>query len=142
MHPKFAQRLRKQNAVSQHLGSTFDPEQNSIETPDIAPDDAYSDALELIAPNVTENIAQQQSGGETWMDTLQRMLPQLSASDPQLLALQAQLRQAQQGLPPLDPSSFAITNDATGATTAVIPKAWVWIGGALLAYHFLTSHRR
>lgn len=137
MHPKIAARRRAQKA----LGSTFDPSQDSLETPMIEPDASYTDALELIAPNVTSTIAQQSTAGETWMDTLQRLMPQLSATDPQMVALTAQINQAQQGLPPLSPESFAIVDEATGAQTAVIPKLWVWIGGAFIAYHLL-SHRR
>lgn len=137
MHPRIAAR-RRQKA----LGSTYDPEQDAINTADIVPNDAYSDALETLAPGVTDTIAQQQSGGETWMDTLARTLPQLSASPDQLTALRAQLSQAQAGLPPLPLDSFAIVDEATGQTTAMIPKTWIWIGGAFIAYHLFYGNRR
>lgn len=137
MHPRIAAR-RRQKA----LGSTLDPTQDVINAADVVPDDDYTTALETVAPGVTDTIAEQQSGGESWMDTLLRTLPQLAASPTQLTALQAQAVQAQNGLPPLPLESFAIVNEATGQTTAVIPKTWLLIGGALLAYHFLTSNRR
>ena len=97
----------------------------------------YAATLEDIAPGITDKIDQVQQPGESWMDTLQRSLPNLIAGVSQYQLLQVQLDRARAGLPPLDMSQYA-----AGVQVGVSPEvknlmygAGLLVGGiALLMY--------
>lgn len=129
MHPAIAARRQRNK-----LGSTFDPAVNDIYNFETTPDAAYAEALETVAPNITQTIAQQQTGGESWMDTLQRTLPALAATYQQQQILNIQLTRAKQGLPPLDPSQYGV-----GVSVGISPelKNMLLIGGLGIAALFL-----
>lgn len=87
------------------LGWTFDPS-TDIGLSNGVPSDAYSVQLDAIAPNATAVIADQQAPGESWMQTLTRSLPILTATYQQRQLLQVQVDRARAGLPPLDVSNY------------------------------------
>lgn len=85
--------------------TVFDPRRDlsSFWTP---PNAQWVNALETVAPTINEKIVQQSQAGETWVTTLQRILPALATTVQQREILKIQLERARQGLPPLDNSQF------------------------------------
>lgn len=70
------------------------------------PNAQWANALESVAPTINEKITQQSQAGESWVTTLQRILPALATTVQQREILKIQLERARQGLPPLDNSQF------------------------------------
>lgn len=85
--------------------TVFDPRRDlaAYWTP---PNAQWAMALETVAPTINEKITQQSQAGETWVNTLQRILPALATTVQQREILKIQLERARQGLPPLDNSQF------------------------------------
>lgn len=71
-----------------------------------APADVWASSLETVAPTINDKLREQSLAGETWTDTLQRMLPVLAMTWQQREILQIQLERAKAGLPPLPNSDF------------------------------------
>jgi hypothetical protein len=87
---------------------TFDPSVDAVDAESLTVGASdYATELEVVAPTVTEKINQVQQPGESWMDTLQRMLPTLATTYQQHQLLQVQVDRAKAGLPPLDVSQYA-----------------------------------
>lgn len=82
------------------LGDAFD-------TVTGAPAAAYEQAINTIAPNLTDVLASNQQPGETWMDTLQRLLPTVVATYQQTELMQINLARARAGQPPIDMSAYS-----------------------------------
>ena len=99
----------------------------------------YQTALESVAPSITQKIAQQGGNGESWTDTLQRVLPLLATTYQQKEILNIQLERAKQGLPPLPNSQFGLGVNV-GLSDDV--KNYLLIGGIALAAVFLMGKRR
>lgn len=72
-----------------------------------SPSPEYASSLEAVAPNITQLVAEQNGGGESWVDTLSRLLPALAATYQQKQILAVQVERAKQGLPPLDANQIA-----------------------------------
>ena len=72
--------------------------------PSVPPD--YAASLNTVAPTITDKIAQSQTPGESWVDTLARILPSVLATVQQKDLLDVQVQRAKQGLPPLDVSQY------------------------------------
>ena len=90
---------------SSGLGWTFNPSTDG--QPSYAqPSDVYATNLDAIAPGTTGIISDMQASGETWMQTLARSLPILTATYQQRQLLQVQVDRARAGLPPLDVSNY------------------------------------
>ncbi len=68
----------------------------------------YSTQLEAALPNITQMVESQGQPGESWLDTLTRMLPGLVATYQQKQILGVQMDRARQGLPPLDMSQYGM----------------------------------
>lgn len=66
------------------------------------PDAYYDAALEYTAPGITQVITEQRAEGESWMDTLERLLTVIIATDTQRQQMRVQLERARSGLPPYD----------------------------------------
>lgn len=71
-------------------------------------DATYATALESVAPSITSKITESQAPGETWADTLQRILPMIASTVQQKEILNIQLERAKHGLPPLDNAQFGV----------------------------------
>lgn len=67
----------------------------------------YAASLEEVAPNITTMIGEQQQPGESWTDSLARLLPIIAATEQQRQLLNVQIDRAKQGLPPLNVSQYA-----------------------------------
>lgn len=66
----------------------------------------YAHQLELLAPSIVSKIEETQTPGESWIDTLSRILPSILASVQQKQLLDVQIERARAGLPPLDVSQY------------------------------------
>lgn len=106
---------------------------------DNTPPPEYVTSLEAVAPSITQKIAQQGGSGESWTDTLQRVLPMLAATVQQKEILSIQLARAKAGLPPLDNSQFGV-----GVSVGLSPdiKNYLMIGGIAALAMFLMSGKR
>lgn len=121
-------------------GATFDPA-TDLDRPEdtVYGDPAYADTLEQIAPTITAKISEQQQPGESWVDSLARLLPILAATDQQRSLLNVQVERARQGLPPLNMSQYA-----AGVNVGVSPdvKNLLIVGGlGMLAVLAFGAHR-
>jgi len=67
----------------------------------------YKVALDEAAPGVTTAVAQAQKPGETWTDTLIRILPNLTMGVQQIQLMQINTDRARKGLPPLDANAYS-----------------------------------
>lgn len=96
----------------------------------------FGSSLDAIAPGVTQTIADTQQPGESWMSTLQRLLPTLASTYQQSQLLQVQVDRAKAGLPPLDVSQYA-----AGVNVGLSPdtQKFLLIGGGLLVGLFALS---
>lgn len=86
--------------------------QGTFETGDLSvvqtsPPADYAQSLESIAPNVNALIEDTRVSGESWIDSLARLLPVLATTEQQRQLLKIQTQRAAQGLPPLDVSNYA-----------------------------------
>lgn len=66
----------------------------------------YADQLDALAPTIVDKIEETQTPGESWIDTLARILPSVLASVQQKQLLDVQIERARAGLPPLDVSQY------------------------------------
>lgn len=67
----------------------------------------YTTALDAIAPGITADVSASQAPGETWMDSLMKLLPVLATTYQQKQLLEVQVERARAGLAPLDVSMYA-----------------------------------
>lgn len=109
------------------LGYTYDPTTDAPVV-DTTPDDSYAQALNTIAPNTTQIIADQQQPGESWTQTLARSLPALAATYEQKQLLDVQVQRAKAGLPPLNSSQYGL-----GVNVGLSSQTMLMIGGAIIA---------
>ena len=102
--------------------------------------DSYADQIEAIKPGTSALVDRELRTGETWLDTLQRVLPTIVTSYQQKQLLDVQIDRAKQGLPPLDVSQYA-----PGVRVGVDSSAmkFLIVGGAIaLAAAFIVTRRR
>lgn len=85
--------------------TVFDP-QRDLPSLSSMPSPEWTQALETVAPGMTNVIQSQTTRGETWAETWQRIMPAIAATVQQREILKIQLERAKQGLPPLDNSQF------------------------------------
>lgn len=122
------------------LGVTFTPG-------DIAPIATtmpadYVFALDTAAPGVSDIVSEQQAQGESWMDSLARLLPILAATEQQKKLLDVQADRARQGLPPLDVSQYSAGAKVNFSLDPALQKALILGGAGLLAILFLSRKGR
>lgn len=79
-----------------------------FDIPSSPPPAEYGATIEAIAPGISSVVAQQQTPGESWTDTLLKVLPGIAATYQQRQILAAQVERARQGLPPLDMSQYGL----------------------------------
>lgn len=94
----------------------------------------YFNALETVAPGVTNLIDSTGMPGESWFDTLPRLLTGLIATDQQRKILQIQIDRAKAGLSPLDASQYGmgVNVGLSPDTLSTLKTGGVIIGGILL----------
>jgi hypothetical protein len=86
---------------------TFDPAVDTIPASSLEVPTAYAMSLEDIAPTITQRVDAAQLPGESWIDTLQRLLPTIATTYQQSQLLKVQMDRAKAGLPPLDVTQYA-----------------------------------
>lgn len=64
-------------------------------------------AIGTFAPNATNIIAQNQTPGESWADTAQKILTGLVMTNQQRQLMQINIDRAKAGLPPIDVSAYS-----------------------------------
>jgi hypothetical protein len=66
-----------------------------------------AEAINTIAPNATEVIAQNQTPGEPWYQTAERILTGLIMTNQQNELMKLNIERARQGLPPIDINRYS-----------------------------------
>lgn len=102
--------------------------------------DLYGPALESAAPGISDAIVTAAAPGESWIDTLARLLPTLVVADSQRRLLAVQLDRAAKGLPPLDSTQYGM-----GVNMGLSPellRVLMVLGGALLVLAVIVAWRR
>ena len=100
----------------------------------------YASSLENIAPGTTSVVSSSQAPGESWIDTLQRVLPALVTGYQQKQLLDVQIQRAKAGLPPLNVSEYA-PGVQVGVDSST--QRLLMMGGALaLGLAFILTRRR
>lgn len=114
------------------LGLTFEP-LDDISIPQATPPTDYAVTLEQIAPNINTLVQEERAPGESWIDSLARLVPSILASDAQRRLLNVNIDRARQGLPPLDTSQYGVGVNVglTGDTQKLV--MWGAVGFAALA---------
>lgn len=64
-------------------------------------------AVESFAPNASVIISQNQTQGESWTDTAQKILTGLVMTEQQRQLMQLNIERAKQGLPPIDINRYS-----------------------------------
>lgn len=64
-------------------------------------------AIESFAPNAPAIVAQNQTPGESWADTAQKILTGLVMTEQQRQLMQLNIERAKQGLPPIDINRYS-----------------------------------
>lgn len=96
--------------------------------------------LDKGAAGIVEKIKQTQTAGESWPDTLTRLIPALTLTIQQVQLMQLNVERAKKGLPPVDIASYT----GIGVNVGLSPdtKNLLIFGGiALVAVFFLTRGR-
>jgi hypothetical protein len=95
------------NTVWDELSESWVP---AVSTPDLStfaiPVD-HKVALDDFAPGATTAVAQAQKPGESWVDALIRIIPNLTLSVQQIQLIQINTDRARKGLPPLDARAYS-----------------------------------
>lgn len=86
----------------------------------------YAGALDAIQPGLSVTVSDAQQAGESWVDTLARVLPTLVLADNQRRVLNVQMERAAQGLPPLNTQQMGL-----GVNVGLSPQTIALIGLAL-----------
>ena len=97
----------------------------------------YAAVLDQVAPGIVQKINQTQVPGESWIDTLQKLVPALTMTVQQVQLMQLNIERAKNGLPPLDIASYS----GIGVNVGLSPETknlLIYGGIALLAVFFLT----
>lgn len=99
----------------------------------------YGATLEKIAPGINQAISDS-SSGESWFDTLKKVIPALTMTAQQYQLMNLNIERAKQGLPPIDIASYS----GVGVNVGIAPdtqKLLLWGGAALLLVLFLRNKR-
>lgn len=103
-------------------------------------DGNFDKVLNEIAPGVVSKINQTQTTGESWIDTLTKLIPALTLTTQQVQLMQLNIERAKKGLPPVDIASYSgigVNVGLSGDTKNLL----IYGGIALVAVFFLTRGR-
>lgn len=100
----------------------------------------YAAVLDKVAPGVVQKIAQTQVPGESWIDTLTKLVPALTMTVQQVQLMQLNIERAKNGLPPIDIASYTGVGVNVGLSPAT-RNLLIYGGIALVAVLFLTRGR-
>lgn len=100
----------------------------------------YANVINEVAPGIVEKIKQSQTPGESWIDTLTKLIPALTLTTQQVQLMQLNVERAKKGLPPVDIASYSgigVNVGLSGDTKNLL----IYGGIALVAVFFLTRGR-
>jgi hypothetical protein len=121
---------RENTTTLTRAGIVFDPARDLL--PQFqAPSSDWVNALESVAPTIIQKIEEQSAAGETWVGTLQKLMPALAMTWQQREIMQIQLERARQGLPPLPNSEFGAQAKVSIGLDPQMQRALI-AGGAVL----------
>jgi hypothetical protein len=100
----------------------------------------YAGVLEEVAPGIVQKIAQTQTPGESWIDTLTKLVPALTMTVQQVQLMQLNIERAKNGLPPIDIASYSGVGVNVGLSPAT-RNLLIYGGIALVAVLLLTRGR-
>lgn len=92
-------------------------------------------AIESFAPNASAIVAQNQTPGESWADTAQKILTALAMTEQQRSLMQINIERAKQGLPPIDINRYSGVGVNVGlsqGTQQLVTYALLGVGAFLL----------
>lgn len=112
------------------MSGTF--EMSDLSIVQSSPPSDYAQSLESIAPNVNSLIEETRTPGESWIDSLARLLPVLATTEQQRQLLKIQTQRAAQGLPPLDASQYGVGVNVGLSSDTKQLLGYALAGGALL----------
>lgn len=96
--------------------------------------------LDKAAGGIVQKIKETQTAGESWIDTLQKLIPALTLTAQQVQLMQLNVERAKKGLPPVDITSYS----GIGVNVGLSPDTknlLIYGGIALVAVFFLTRSR-
>ena len=96
--------------------------------------------LDQVAPGIVQKINQTQTPGESWIDTLTKLVPALTMTVQQVQLMQLNIERAKNGLPPIDIASYSGIGVNVGISPAT-RNLLIYGGIALVAVLFLTRGR-
>lgn len=100
----------------------------------------YDKVLNDVAPGIVQRINQTQVGGESWIDTLTKLVPALTMTAQQVQLMQLNIERAKKGLPPIDIAAYTGIGVNVGLSEST--KSLLIYGGvALIAVLFLTKSK-
>jgi len=100
----------------------------------------YAGVLDQVAPGIVQKINQTQTPGESWIDTLTKLVPALTMTVQQVQLMQLNIERAKNGLPPIDIASYSGIGVNVGISPAT-RNLLIYGGIALVAVLFLTRGR-
>jgi hypothetical protein len=97
----------------------------------------YAGVLEEAAPGIVQKIQQTQAPGESWIDTLQKLVPALTMTVQQVQLMQLNIERAKNGLPPIDIAQYSGIGVNVGLSAST-KNLLIYGGIALMAVFLLT----
>jgi len=100
----------------------------------------YAQVLEQVAGGINKKISETQVPGESWIDTLTKLLPAITMTAQQQQLMQLNIERAKKGLPPVDIAAYT----GIGVNVGLSPdtKNLLIFGGlALVAVFFLVRKK-
>lgn len=92
-------------------------------------------AFGTFAPNATAIVAQNQTPGESWTDTLQKVLTGIVATNQQRELMQINIERAKAGLPPVDINAYSglgVNVGLSQGTQQLVTYALLGLGAILI----------
>ena len=100
----------------------------------------YAGVLDQVAPGIVQKINQTQTPGESWIDTLTKLVPALTMTVQQVQLMQLNIERAKNGLPPIDIATYSGIGVNVGLSAST-KNLLIYGGIALVAVLFLTRGR-
>lgn len=97
----------------------------------------YDKVLNEVAPGIVQKIKETQQVGESWIDTLVKVVPALTMTAQQVQLMQLNIERAKKGLPPVDIASYSGIGVNVGLSEST-KNLLIYAGVALVAVFFLT----
>lgn len=100
----------------------------------------FDKVIDQVAPGIVAKINQTQTPGESWIDTLTKLIPSLTLTTQQVQLMQLNIERAKKGLPPVDIASYSGIGVNVGLSEST-KNLLIYGGVALIAVFFLTRSR-